>query len=393
MNELFLAFRNVLKRRISFRLTSLSIMIGLASVIMISSAGESGKTQILSTVEGIGMKGVMFTHTASVFDGRGFDTAFCQYVEEKNDYQVNATPFSLDYTDVMLAERTYNALIWGIGENAENYINVQMLYGRMPGSDEIQSGAPVAVVTEGIARQVFGRANVVGQQLVVGKGSRRTNYQIIGVAASSTGSLNMFYADIPDFVYAPYTALKRYSAIETGRMMVISDRLSADEIKSAVKAAIYSSYGSSFKLDVTNFDEGRAGVDQVASLLTLMLSFAASVSLAVAGIGIMSTMLQTVTERRREIGMMKALGATGTQIAKTFLWESILVCLYGLVLGVGVGIAALLLLSRFTLFEFTVNWQIFLLAIAFSAVSGLFCGALPALKAAGEDPIDALKNE
>ena len=391
MNAFRLAFMNVRKRRFSFRLTSLSIMIGLASVILISSVGKSGKEQILATVEGIGMKGVMFTHTTSVIDGRGFDAEFCRTLEEKANNALEAMPFTLDYSDVALAGQSVSALIWGIGENAEDYIDFTLLYGRLPTNEEVRDGSCVAIITDGISQRVFGRSNAVGQRLMIGKAG--DDYTIVGVIASGTSSLGMFYADIPDFVYAPYTALSERSSPRAGRMVVISDSLTAESIKSTVKAGIYDAYGSNFKLDITNFNEGRAGVDRVAELLTLILSFAASVSLAVAGIGIMSTMLQTVTARKREIGILKALGATQAQIARSFLWEATLVSLYGLLFGVVAGLATLWLLCRLSVLTFTVNWKIFFLAIAFSGISGLFFGAFPALKAAGEDPIDALKND
>ncbi|MBQ2748892.1 MAG: ABC transporter permease [Clostridia bacterium] len=391
MREFLLAFQNLRRRGLSLRLTALSVLIGLSSVILISSIGKSGKTAILQTMEGIGISGVLFTHAYSGYDGISFTRDTIANLQSRG-LDIIAMPFSLNTTEVSLLSEKASALLWGVGENVSDYVQGEILYGRFPSVEEVNTKAPVAVVSESLALQSFDRINVLGQIVSIGKGEEVQEYRIIGVMKSPTATFNALYGDIPDFVYAPYTSLKHYHDMNTGHILVKSSVLSDSEIKSQVKDVLLSLYGRNFQLDVTNLSQGKNGVLEVAELLTLMMSFSAATSLLVASVGIASTMFSSVNERRQEIGIMKALGASDMQVALCFLWESLLTCLLGIGSGICFCWISLCIVNRFTSLHNVLDLKITVITLLTTLALGLLAGTIPAIHAARQDPIDALKN-
>ncbi len=389
-NEILLAFRSLLRHRLSFILAAVSMAIGLSSVVMISSVGKSGKDAILHYVKGIGMEGLMFTHTASFLDGDGFDQSMADEVETLSGGQITSMPFSLNYGEASLTGVRMPVVLWGVGLHPEAYISSRLLYGRMPDTEEIQSASRVVVISEEIAEKILGRRNAVGQTLKIGEEGREVSYRIIGVIESGTGSLDLLYS-IPSFVYAPEPALSRFSAFPTGRMIAKSDTLSDRQVRDTVNKVIEKRRGSSFSYEVTDFDTGSTGAGKVADVLTSVLTLSSSIALAVAGIGIMSTLLGSVSARKKEIGILKALGATDLQVAFCFLTEALMIAAAGIASGLVLSFLLLFVLFHAMRLSFTLHVGALFVSILSALGIGLLFGILPAVRAAREDPIDALR--
>ena len=391
-NEILLSVRNVRRRRLSFFLSVLSVAIGLSSVIMIASVGKSGKDTVLNCVKGVGMEGLMFTHAASYFDGDGFDQVIADEVRTQSDGRIRSMPFSLNYAKASFIDSDTDIVLWGIGYRSEQYILSNLLFGRMPNDAEIENAERVIVISEDVALTALGRRNAVGQFLSLVTEGKREDYRVIGVIQAETDSISLFYRGIPAFVYAPYTSLKRYNGLAVSRLIARSDVLSEDTVRDTVRSVVTQRRGEAFSYEVTNFDEGSAGTARVADVLTDVLTFSSSVSLAVAGSGIMSAQLGSVSARKEEIGVLKAVGATDGQVAFCFLTESFLIAVTGVFSGLLTSISLLAVLFRLLRLPFTLNEGVILPASLLSAATGLLFGALPAVRAAKADPIDALRS-
>ena len=391
LNEILLSCRSLRRHRLSFFLTVLSMAIEIASVIMISSVSKSSKETVLQCVESVGMKGLMYTHTTSFLDGEGFDQRIAEEIASKSKGRIRAMPFSLHVKDASLAGTALSVTLWGVGPHLEEYVSSRILYGRMLNDAEFRNAERVAVISEDVAQRVLGRKNAVGQSLRIGKEGSAVPYRVVGVIESETGSVSFAYS-VPSFVYVPSSALSRYNGVRSERLIVQSDSLSNREMRSLVNQAVRESRGSSFHYEITDFDEGSVNAARIADVMTDVMTFSSGISLAVAGIGIMSTLLASVTARKEEIGLLKALGATDLQVAFCYLTEALLIAFCGVAAGTAGSFLLLTILFRIMRLPFMLNGKVILISSILAGLTGLFFGLLPAMRAARADPIDALRS-
>ena len=260
--------------------------------------------------------------------------------------------------------------------------------------DDMNTRNRVAVIGMTVASNLFGEANPVGKTIRV----NNQPYRVIGVLESKGQS--SVGQDQDDVVIVPLTtAMDRLLAVtyvQTINVQVTSQS-KMDEVQSNIETLLRQRHHLTGSKDsdfqVQNLTSLMSTMNETTTMLTLFLGSIAAISLIVGGIGIMNIMMVSVTERTREIGIRKALGATFKDIMTQFLIESVVIGVIGGVLGIFFGIVAAQAISKFGDFQTVITAAPIFLSFAFSVGIGLFFGIYPARKAALLDPIEALRYE
>jgi len=260
----------------------------------------------------------------------------------------------------------------------------------------VKSAARVIVLGKTVAVNLFGDADPIGQTIRV----RNLPYRIVGVLAAKGQSA--MGTDQDDVAMMPYTTVQKKMQ---GQAILSINRASVSAIDadstSVAQAQIADLLRQRHKIPpggtddfrVNNLTEIADAAQQTTLVMTLLLGSIAAVSLVVGGIGIMNIMLVSVTERTREIGIRMAIGSRGSYIRMQFLAESVMLCMFGGIIGVVFGALLSLAVARLLGWPTLVSVQAAALAFSFAAATGIFFGYYPARKAASLDPIEALRYE
>lgn len=259
--------------------------------------------------------------------------------------------------------------------------------------DDEARGAPVAVISEEVSRILFGERDPVGERVRV----NREQLTVVGVYAPAD---NLFQAGAPKFVITPTTTLHRRLGIDAdflNVLVVTAPSATQDEAIEQVTAALRTSRGlrpgAENDFAITRPEEIAGTLDQAMFVLGGVMLLLASVGLMVGGVGVVGIMMISVTERTREIGVRKALGATRREILWQFLVESMTVTTIGGGLGILISMAATFLLGATTPIPAVIPWWAVVAALGVAALTGIGFGLYPANKAARLDPVEALRYE
>jgi len=248
-----------------------------------------------------------------------------------------------------------------------------------------RSGARVAIIGQTVKTVLFKNQNPMGQKISVGTGK----YTIIGIA-KARGST--FGIDQDNTVIVPITAAQRQFGVVSLNAIYLSARkpeLVSLAKRQGTEVLLKRLTEDDFTLQTQ--EQTLSTISNVIGALTIALGGIATISLIVGGIGVMNIMLVSVTERTKEIGLRKALGAKRKDILSQFLFEAVMLCVAGGVIGIILGLGASLLLAHFFISEVT-PWSVFL-AFAFSVAVGVVFGTMPAVRASRLSPIEALRYE
>lgn len=263
---------------------------------------------------------------------------------------------------------------------------VKVAEGRFINESESSSGKRVAVLGPTAVKNLFGDSNPLNKTISIGN----AKYKVVGVT-EPRGST--FGIDNDNSAFIPLEAVKKQFGVEQPNAIYVSvyktDQIGAvqDEIKTILQKRI-----SAEDFTVQTQEQALNTISQITGVLTLALGGVAAISLLVGGIGVMNIMLVSVTERTREIGLRKALGARSKDIRNQFLIEALTLCGFGGVLGIVLGIAAALLVNQFV-FTTTITLWSMALSFGFSMLVGVLFGVAPAIRASKLDPIQALRYE
>lgn len=387
-----ISLKNIIRGKLRTILTVLAISIGIASVILLTVIGASGKKMINDKLEKIGLDGIM------IFSGEydGLTPADGERIRKRVSEVALSMPFATSVGHYSVYDSSpFTALILGVDSNLPNFMSLDIMHGRIFTETECSSAKKVCVVDDKFALEEFKRTNVVGKTVNLTNGNVREEFEIIGVADSSLSDITgLIGIKIPFFIYVPYAALGYDEDTSIGQLAL---KVKKSEDPSAVKSKVVSvlkktnSNGRYFQVE--NISEYRNEFDYILSIVTLVLSVTATISLLVAGIGIMNSMLATVNDRRVEIGICKAIGASKGQIAVIFLCESIILSLIGGICGATAGF--LITFIAGCVFGITPEISLFgiLMPSAITIFTGLSSGLMPAIKAAKLMPVAAIRKE
>ncbi|OGH28077.1 MAG: hypothetical protein A3E12_03450 [Candidatus Levybacteria bacterium RIFCSPHIGHO2_12_FULL_39_9] len=277
------------------------------------------------------------------------------------------------------------AAIFGVQANYEKIISLKTEKGRFINEADVTSGRRVVVIGATVVKNLFGTASPLNQTIKIAG----INYVVIGIAGSR-GSI--FGIDQDNSVLIPLTSAQKQFGITSPNTIYIN-ALKAENVKDiqAKAKAILNKRLTEDDFSVLTQEQALSTISTVTNVLTLGLGGIAAISLIVGGIGIMNIMLVSVTERTREIGLRKALGAQTEDIRNQFLIEAVTLSGIGGIIGIVLGILLSLLINNFL--QTTITWWSVLLSFGFSMIVGIVFGVAPAVRASKLDPIQALRYE
>jgi len=393
IETLNLAFTAILANKMRSFLTTLGIVIGVTSVILLISLVSGLKTYITSQIEGLGSN-LLFVIPGRIGGARspgGIQANRLVYQDVINlrkklgdeaevsaAIQRNAT---LKYGN----KKDEGVAIFGVDSNYNGVISLEIISGRFFKESEQNSSRRVAVIGTSVNDVLFAGREALGQTVSVAG----LKYTVIGTLGPR-GSV--FGIDFDNSIYIPFSAAQRQFGIERLNTIYISVA-DSDNVKNVQEKAtnILLRRLSDEEFTVQSQEQALSTIAQVTSVLTAALGGIAAISLIVGGVGIMNIMLVSVTERTREIGLRKAVGATPENIRNQFLIEAVVLSGFGGIVGILLGIGFSLIIGRF--FTTTIPLWSVLLSFGFSMAVGVIFGVAPAIRASKLDPITALRYE
>jgi len=384
-------------------LTMLGMIIGVAAVIAMVGIGNGATASITSQIEGLGSNLLTISpgqsNSGGVRGGAGSLTTLTITDVDKIQAVGPAVKAVAPYTDndyqVVFGSGNTSTQISGTNESYEVIKNVTMATGRFITKADVDSNARVAILGPTVVTNLTGdpSTDLIGKTIKI----NNVPFQVIGVTMA-TGSTGFMSSD--NMILAPITTVQeRLIGKKNLRSILVSassaDQMQTaqDEITIALEQAHKIQAGKADDFTVQNQADILASMQGVTQTLTMLLGGIAGISLLVGGIGIMNIMLVSVTERTREIGIRKAIGAKSSDILLQFLIEAIVLSVLGGGIGIVIGTAGSSLIGAALKMSTSISLASVLVAFGFSAAIGIIFGVFPARKAAAMDPIDALRFE
>ena len=390
LESLELALKNIVSSKTRTLLTMLGIIIGVAAVIVIVGLGNGLEQYVTDSFSDMGTN----TLTVTVMSRGATRTLdvddMYEIVEDNSEYLDLCSPTASMGGYVKIGSDTVDSTsIQGVSEDYFGISGDTVSKGRGLQYSDMATRSKVCVIGAYLDQAYYG-GNAVGQTLRVGG----TSLTIVGVLEQQDEDLEEGGSD--DCLYLPYTTASRISGEVSSYVITMRDEDHIDESVNALESALYDFFESDDYYTVTSMAEMLETMTSMINILVGVLAGIAAISLVVGGIGIMNIMLVSVTERTREIGIRKSLGAKERYIMQQFVIEaactSALGGVIGILLGDGLSIAASQVVTRVMVESLTVAPTVgaVLMAFGISVGIGILFGYLPAKKAAGLDPIDAL---
>ncbi len=392
----------ILSNKVRSGLTILGIVIGIASVIAMISLGEGTQKMIQSNIESLGSNlltvypGFSRSSQGLISSGRGSALSL-----KNEDIEVIKNTEGVKYVSPEIQRRLQivapngtntNASVIGILPDYFYLRNLNLLSGSYFTEAQNKSLAKVAILGATVKNDLFGESEAVGSTIRINK----INFKVIGVLEEKGGTS---FFNFDDTIFIPFQTMQKLFTGSQYLSSIIFNVENKDQIDK-VKEMVILNLSNKHKVDPENPDfsiisqaDILSTLNQITGTFTLFLSAIAGISLLVGGIGIMNMMLTTVTERTREIGIRKAIGAKKQDITFQFLAESIILTSSGGIIGIFLGWLISVLISRFINIATYISPQSIILAFGVSAFIGIVFGYYPAKKAANLNPIDALRYE
>jgi macrolide transport system ATP-binding/permease protein len=395
------AFQAILSNKVRTLLSVLGILVGVASVIAMMALGEGAKASMEEELKSMGSNLLSIRGGSAKFRGasQGSGT-FTRFTFKDAEAIAALEPLVRSVSGVaggsgqlVYRNENWNSSIEGVDYKYGAMRSVVPKIGRWFSGNEIRGREKVAIIGTTVAEKLFGRENPLNRSIKI----NRINFRVIGIAPAKGFA---GHRDQDDVVYIPVTtAMYRVLGKDylDGIYVEVTTAGRIAQAKTAIDELIRKQHRiaaddeESFNIrDMTEFQQMLSSTTRTMSML---LGSIAAISLVVGGIGIMNIMLVSVTERTREIGLRKAIGARKSDIMMQFLIESVGMTLSGGIIGILVGTGASVMLSTFAGWAVKSSMFSVVLATGFSVLIGLFFGLWPAQKAAGLRPVEALRYE
>lgn len=398
------SYSALVANKVRSSLTILGIVIGIGSVIALVAIGAGAQGSIQSSIQGLGSNLIMVTPGAQRSFGAGASSGRgSAQTLTKADSDAIAKQVTLATAVAPESSRRYQIVVKGKNTNTQvvgitpSYLSVRSLtidIGDFITDSQVRDSGKIAVIGPTTRDDLFGAgANPVGQIIKI----NQLDFRIIGVTKSKGGS---GFTNQDDMVFIPLTTMQHFLA-GSDYVTTISVEASKPEVMATVQQQITDllmqrhniSGSKTADFTVLNQTDIVTAASGVTGTLTMLLAAIAGISLIVGGIGIMNMMLTTVTERTREIGLRKAIGASSYDINFQFLMEAVMLTFLGGFLGIILGWIISTLVSKLMNMTATMSWSSVALAFGVSAGIGLIFGYYPARRAAKLNPIEALRFE
>lgn len=377
-------------------LTMLGIIIGIAAVIAVVTIGLGGKAAIMQEMEKNGINLFVLYPKSGGQSGQSVEASLtiqdAESLKRALPQVKTLIPTSVEYTELEVNQKRSSAMIVGTTPEFAELRRREIAKGRYFSEEEFSADRRVVVIDQALNETLFGAGNPLGQQVII----QNVPCRVIGVLAKDKSAF-------AQFDMGPKNA---YAYIPWGSWSDIFQSTHVDQLEGStyqetdLEGAIATSkrllnvrHGTTNQYEVFNVQQLVQSANQITRILTSFIGLVAGISLLVGGIGIMNIMLVSVTERTREIGLRKAVGAKERDILIQFLLEAVALSLIGGVVGIALGIGSSQLVAYLLHWPPILSGWAILFAVTFSIGVGLFFGYYPALKAAKMEPITALRYE
>ncbi len=381
-------------------LTMLGIIIGISSVIMIISIGNGVQDTVNDELNSMAGGQVAIYVNDDAQEEYYITNEDMEALREKVDHVKGVTD-TWTMSGTLLAPKGDFETYVSCGTWDMQYANqIEMKRGKFFTREDFYAGNKVGIISDQDALRIFGTDDVVGMTVEVTLYNITQEITLIGVSEGQSSALDMSYVmETPIYIYSPYTMLESYdvSIGDTYSIIIVCEdsSYSRQVIEDAVRLLEARHQCQGQDIYVTeDFNDYLDQINQVLGVVTIFIVFVAAISLLVGGIGVMNIMLVSVTERTREIGIRKALGARTGSILLQFLSESAIITLLGGIIGITLGVAGAIAVCSLPAIGVApgIRLSTILLASLFSSAVGIFFGIYPARKAAKMHPIDALRQ-
>ena len=397
-----IALMNIKSNKGRSILTMLGIIIGIASVIMIISIGNGMRGEINSELESIaGGQIALYTNDSVEGNDVSFTDEDFEVIADKVEHVKGVTPQYNMWADAKGRKGNFETLVYAGNEALQYCASTEpIVKGRYFSQSDYLSSNKVCVITESGARMLFGTTDVVGMSFEVTIYNVTQELTIVGIRQdSAAGLITMLNGGGYLQIEMPISTLGSgydFWVEDFSQFYIIAEKseysaqVAADSIQ--LMESRHNVRGEN-KILMESFADSQAQFDSILGIITIFISFVAAISLLVGGIGVMNIMLVSVTERTREIGIRKSLGARTKSIMIQFLAEAGIITLIGGIVGIILGSLGAVAVCGALGFTAQVKVSTVFMAALFSSAVGIFFGMYPAKKAAKLSPIEALRHE
>ena len=399
--SIHIARRSLMGSKMRSFLTMLGVIIGVAAIIAMISIGNGAKADISERIKSLGSNVLQIRPGSQSFGGIRFGMGSmmtlknddAEILKEKAQHLAYIEPEVSNQAQVKFGNKNDNIEIIGTTTDYQRVQNSKVAKGNFFTNEDVLYREKVCVIGQTVITNLFGSVDPVGQEIRI----KNIDFRVLGVLAKK-GSMGPFDQD--NRILIPITtAQKRVFGTDYLRSISVEvknkDEIEAakEEIETLLRRQHKIAYNKESDFNVRDQSSFLETLEKTSQSFTFLLGGIAAVSLIVGGIGIMNIMLVSVTERTREIGTRKAVGAKRRDILLQFLVESLVLSLLGGIIGILLGVGGASLIAKFAGWKTLVSADAILLAFLFAASVGIFFGIYPARKAARLNPIEALRYE
>jgi putative ABC transport system permease protein len=395
------AFRSIVHNKLRTALSMIGIIIGVAAVIGVVSVAEGTSRSIRQSLTSIGSNLILVSPGFTRGAGGRAATALTEVLEKEDADRIAqlcpsvkyVTPIQQGNFIVQYERQNSMATIMAARSVLFDMINVKLSQGEFFDESDEKAKRRVAVVGKEVADELFPNGDALGQNIRITSGSIRQTYVVIGVLEKSG---NLLFLNPDRSILVPFASAENRLFRRKNVSMIVAQAISenmASQAVSEIDSVLFEKFQNEDRYRIVSQDALLETINQTMAMLSFMLGSIAGISLLVGGIGIMNIMLVTVTERTREIGVRKAIGASRRHILLQFLLESIVLTFVAGLLGIAAGFGLSRIIASIGSIQTTVTPTVVLIAVSVSVMVGLFFGVWPAMRASKLDPVEALRYE
>ena len=384
-----ISFKNITMNKLRAILTMLGIIIGVAAVIALTSLGMGASQSVSEEVSSLGSTTVSISVSGNSSDEEVVTYDELMSFEDLSEVEAVSPTVTTSSTLKNGTTSSEGVTVTGVNTSYEDVSDITVRTGRSIMDIDLDNRNKVVVLGSNVATELFGFSNAVDQTIKI-DGS---TFKVIGVLEEQGEELS---GSVDDQVLIPFTTAQRFigQTYVTSATVKMTSEDAVEMGMAKMEQDLYNQFGGDeTSYSVRNQSSVSDALDSVSNTMTYLLAGIASISLIVGGIGIMNIMLVSVTERTREIGIRKAIGAKKKDIMLQFLIEAVVLSAFGGILGALIGLGSAEMLSSMLDMTMEITWWIVGGSVSFSILIGIIFGIFPANKASNLSPLEALRYQ